>query len=131
MSSRYKVMCGCECCISSKSMHSSFISWRDRYLKKSRMSAKMIKTEGLGKEQITYMKLIKIQSCHTGIIFTLNHMTLQRQQCAHTHIQIMRCHTGNVYCGVVPNVQALTFLARKQVISIPTPVLQLVLTFII
>ena len=31
---RYKVMCGCECCISEKSIHSSFLSWRDRYLKK-------------------------------------------------------------------------------------------------
>ena len=27
-------MCGCECCISAKSIHSSLISWRDRYLKK-------------------------------------------------------------------------------------------------
>ena len=34
MSARYKVMCGCKCCISDKSMHSSLISWRDRYLKK-------------------------------------------------------------------------------------------------
>ena len=34
MSARYKIMCGCECCISDKSIHSSFISWRDGYLKK-------------------------------------------------------------------------------------------------
>ena len=27
-------MCGCECCISAKGMHSSLLSWRDRYLKK-------------------------------------------------------------------------------------------------
>ena len=27
-------MCGCECCISDKSIHSSLLSWRDRYLKK-------------------------------------------------------------------------------------------------
>ena len=31
---RYKIMCGCECCISAKSMHSSLLSWSDRYLKK-------------------------------------------------------------------------------------------------
>ena len=30
MSARYKVMCGCECCIYAKSIHSSFLSWRDR-----------------------------------------------------------------------------------------------------
>ena len=33
MSTRYKVMCGCECCISDKSIHSSLLSWCDRYLK--------------------------------------------------------------------------------------------------
>ena len=26
---RYKVVCGCECCIYAKSIHSSFLSWRD------------------------------------------------------------------------------------------------------
>ena len=33
-SARYKIMCGCECCISAKSIHSSLLSWRDRYLEK-------------------------------------------------------------------------------------------------
>ena len=36
MCARYKIMCGCECCISAKSIHSSFLSWRDRYLKNER-----------------------------------------------------------------------------------------------
>ena len=31
MPARYKIMCGCECCISAKSIHSSLLSWRDRY----------------------------------------------------------------------------------------------------
>ena len=35
MSSRYKVMCGCECCIYYKIIHSSLLSWRDWYLVKS------------------------------------------------------------------------------------------------
>ena len=34
MSARYKIMCGCECCISAKTIHSSLLSWRDRYLKR-------------------------------------------------------------------------------------------------
>ena len=34
MSARYKVMCDSECCIYAKSIHSSLLSWRDRYLKK-------------------------------------------------------------------------------------------------
>ena len=32
MSARYKITCGCECCIYTKSIHSSLLSWRDRYL---------------------------------------------------------------------------------------------------
>ena len=34
ISSIYKVMFGCKCCISDKSIHSSLLSWRDYYLKK-------------------------------------------------------------------------------------------------
>ena len=33
MSARYKIMCGCECFISAKSIHSSLLYCRDRYLK--------------------------------------------------------------------------------------------------
>ena len=56
----YKVMCGCECCISTKSIHSSLLPWHDRYLKNSKTRFKMLKTEGLVKNHITYMKHIKI-----------------------------------------------------------------------
>ena len=123
ISSRYKVMCGCECCIYVKITHSSLLSWRDCYLEKLRISAKMLKTKGLGEKKIAYMKHIIIQSCHMGVIFTPNHMTCKSQECVYTHSQIMRYHTGNMYCDVVPNFQALIFLASKQMISIPTPVL--------
>ena len=34
MSAQYKVMCGCECCIYAKSIHSILLSWRDRYSEK-------------------------------------------------------------------------------------------------
>ena len=129
-SSRYKVVCGCECCISAKRIDLSLLSWHDRYLKKIRISAKMLKTEGMGEKQTAYMKHIKIQSCHMGVVFMPKHMTWQRQKCVHNHSQIMRYHTGNVYFDVVPNVQALIFLTSKQMISIPAPVLQFDFTFI-
>ena len=61
MSACYKVMCGCECCVSDKIIHSSLLSWRDRYLKNSRIKAKMIKAEGLVRKHITYIQPIKIQ----------------------------------------------------------------------
>ena len=44
MSARYKIMCGCECCISAKSIHSSLLSWSYRYLKKLKDQSHMPKT---------------------------------------------------------------------------------------
>ena len=66
-----------------------------------------------------------------GFIFIPKHMICKRQQYVRIHGQIMSYHTVNVYCDVVPNVQALISLTRKQIISIPTPVFQFVFTFII
>ena len=42
MSARYKVMCGCECCIYTKIIHSSLLYWRDRYLKNSKIKSKIL-----------------------------------------------------------------------------------------
>ena len=60
ISACYKVMCGCECCIYDQSIHSSLLSWSDRYLKNSKIKSKIIKAEGLVKKHIIYMKHIKI-----------------------------------------------------------------------
>ena len=60
ISAQYKVMRGCECCISAKSIHASLLSWRDRYLKNSKIKSKILKTEGLAKKKIAYMRHIKI-----------------------------------------------------------------------
>ena len=49
MSARYKVMCCCECCISAKIIHSSLLFCRDKYLKNSKIKAKILKAEGLVK----------------------------------------------------------------------------------
>ena len=73
----------------------------------------MLKIEGPGGNKIVYMKHIKIQSCHLGLIFLPKHITRQRQKCVHTHSHIMRYYTVNVYCDVVPNVQELILLTRK------------------
>ena len=43
ISAQYKVMCGCECCISAKIVHPSLLSCHDRYLKNSNIKAKIIK----------------------------------------------------------------------------------------
>ena len=80
-----------------------------------RIKSKMLKSEGLVKNHITYMKHIKIQWCHMSIIFMRNNLIWQRLQCAHILIMIMHFHTGNFYCGVVLNVHILIFLTNKQI----------------
>ena len=52
-------MCGCECCISAKIIHSSLMSWSDFHLKNSRISAKMLKIEGPGKKKISIYETYK------------------------------------------------------------------------
>ena len=48
-SSIYKVLYGCECYISAKSIHSSLLSWRDRYIKKLSIKDKILKKKSGGK----------------------------------------------------------------------------------
>ena len=101
MLAQYKVMWGCECCISAKSIHFSLLSWRNRYFFYFKIKAKMLKTEGLVKKHITYMRHIKIQSCHMDVIFMPKHLIWHKLQFAHILSLIMHWHNGNLYCGVV------------------------------
>ena len=101
------------------------------FLKTQVSHPKCSKQKVWGKSKFAYMKLIKIQSYHMGVIFTPKDMTWQRQQCVLTHSLIMHCHTGNVYLYVVPNVLALILLTSNQIISIPTLFFQFVFIFII
>ena len=50
ISAQYKVMCGCECFISAKSIHSSLLSWRDRYLEKLKDKSKNAQRRRSGKK---------------------------------------------------------------------------------
>ena len=112
-SARYKIMCGCECCISAKSIHSSLLSWSDRYLKNSKIKAKMLKAEGLVKKHITYIQHIKIQWCHMEVIFMPQHQIWQMLQYVHILNPSIHFHTGNVYCGAVMTVHVSIFLTNK------------------
>ena len=50
MPERYKVMCGFECFVSAKSIHSSFLSWRYRYLKKLKYQSQNAKNRRSGEK---------------------------------------------------------------------------------
>ena len=68
MSSRYKVMCGCECCIYAKSINSSLISWHDSYLEKLKDLSKNAqnRTSGGKANRIykTYKNTFMPHECH-------------------------------------------------------------------
>ena len=77
-------MCGCECLVSAKSMHSSLLSWRDRYLKNSRISSKIIKTEGLGKKNIRIYETYKNKVMpHGRHIYAKSCNTAKATMCAY------------------------------------------------
>ena len=108
-------MCGCECCISTKSIHASLLSWRDSYLKKPKIKAKMLKAEGLVRNHITYIQHIKIQGCPMSVIFIPKHLIWKMQQRALILVLIMHFHIVNMYCGAVPNVLVLILLTNKKI----------------
>ena len=58
MTSQYKCMCVCECCISSKSIHSSLLAWRDIFLKNLKLKVVIGKKEGLVKCPIVSLRHI-------------------------------------------------------------------------
>ena len=88
--------------------------------KNSEIKSKIIKTEGLAKKKIQYMKHIKIQSCHMGIIFMPKHLMWQRLQCAHILSLVMHFHTGNYYFRAVPTFHVSISLTKKQIIRVQT-----------
>ena len=51
MSAQYKVMYGCECCISDKNIHSSLLSWSDRYLEKLKYQSQNAKSRSSGEKE--------------------------------------------------------------------------------
>ena len=110
MSARYKVVCGCECCISSKSIHSSLISWRDRYLKKLKYKSKNTQSRKSGEKphQIyeTYKNTVMPYGRH---IYAKAYDMENDTMCKYPQ----SVHTGNVYYGAVPNVYVSIFPTKK------------------
>ena len=80
----------------------------------------MLKTEGLVKNKIAYMRHIKIQLFHMDIIFMPKHLMWKRLQCVHILSLILNCHTDNVYFNAVLTVHVSILLTKKHIISIQT-----------
>ena len=102
---RYKVMCGCECCITAKSLHSYLLTWNGRHMKHLKEKSKTRKTGGLENYQVVSMKHIKMQwNCMADTFIVLLYIWLW-QKCVLASQKIMDYHTGNLYYDVVRNDQ--------------------------
>ena len=66
-----------------------------------------------------------------GVIFMKKHLIWKKRKCVHIHSQTIDYHTGKVHYNFVPNVHVLIFLNKKEIINIPTQVLQINFTFIV
>ena len=86
MSARYKVMCGCECCISAKSIHSLFLSWRDRYLKKLKDKSQNAQSRRYGeKENHIYTTYKNTVMTHGRHIYAKSSDMSNTTMCAYPH----------------------------------------------
>ena len=115
MTSQYKAMCGCECCISSKSMHLSLLKWIDRPIKhiNDRIhNAKIRRSSELSSRLFeTYKMLYDLMD----VIFKIMLQIWLRQKCFPVSHNIMGYHTGNVYYAVVRNSPVFVYLVRRQI----------------
>ena len=68
MTDRYKVMCGCECCMFAKSMHLSLLTWRDHHLKQPKdiiQNVQNIRSGELSSSLFeTYKNSVRPHGCH-------------------------------------------------------------------
>ena len=79
-------MCGCECFISAKNIHSSLVSWQDRYLKKIkdlRQNAQNRSSEE--KENRVYETYKNTVKPHGSHIYSKAYDTARETICAYSH----------------------------------------------
>ena len=97
MTSLYKVMCGCGCCISSKRTHSSFLPWYEYFLKKLKDQICNVQNRSSGEMEHCLFEIYKIMPCHMEIICFKQHLTFQWQQCVHIHNKTTHYHIVDVF----------------------------------
>ena len=124
ISSWYNVMCGCECCVSTRIMNSYLLSCHNNYLKSVKTKSAMRKIDYLVKWSIVYLRLIKTKLCCMGIIFIKQNLTWPYQLCVNIHHTNMNYHDGNECCVIVHSVHILISQVKNQIRITQTHVLQ-------
>ena len=120
MSEWYKLMCGCECCISAKIMHSSLLTWRYFHMKqlKDRSHNTQNRRSGQIASRIfeTYNNNVRPYGCN--IQNTAAGMDMENF--APILLHIMRCLTGNVCYVVVINAPVWSYPVRSKIETLQT-----------
>ena len=107
MTCRYKVMCGCECFVFSKSMHSYLLKWLDFRLKQLNDRSHNAQNRGYVEISISILKPVRMQYDLIVIIIKIPLHTRPRQNFVHVLLNIMGYRTGDVCCVVVISTQLL------------------------
>ena len=86
ISARYKVMCGCECCIYSRIIHYSLLSWSDRHLRKIKDKSQNDQSRRSGEKAHyiyeTYKNTVIPHGCH---IYSKESAMANATMCAYLH----------------------------------------------
>ena len=101
MSPWWKFMCGCEFCISGKSIHSYLFLWLYCYLKILNTKSTIFITEGLVKWSVMFLKYVRMMWYRMFIIYTKHPMTWLWLKISLNHSPKMHYLTGNVRCFTV------------------------------
>ena len=124
MTVQYNVICGCECCISSKSINSYLSPWRDCFLKILKIKVIMHKTEGLVKWKILFLRPKNIMACPMEVIAIKQHQTQIWLKCVHIYHPYMNYQIMYMCYIAVHNVHLLIFQVNHYISTIQRHVLQ-------
>ena len=108
MTYRYKVMCGCDCFISSKIMHFYLLTCRDHLLKHLKDRSHNAQNRKSGEISSRIFKSIIIQYNLMVLIFTIPLKTWPCQKCVPVTLNTMAYRTRNLCYIFVINVQVLS-----------------------
>ena len=115
MTARYKVMCGCECCISAKIMHSSLLTWHDRHIKQLKYRSHNAKNRRSGELYIHIFETYKNSVRPHGYHIYNSSAYMAMEKCVPVPHNIMIYHTLNVYYDFARNPPVLIYLIRRQI----------------
>ena len=113
MSAYNKVLCGCECWISSKGMHFYLLPWREHYLKKLKTRVITHTIEGLVVWKFVFLKPKRMLWGHMGIISTKRHQLWPWKKYPPSHLINMCCPTGSMCYEIVTNIEVFSYPVKN------------------